>query len=235
VDDQPACRTRRPSFAELRSAAPAILPSMLLCDFGNLQREVERLEAAGVPALHLDVMDGHFVPNLTYGLPIVEALRQLTDLPLDVHLMISQPERFVEKFRAAGADHLSIHIETAPHPRPLLEQIRGCGATAGLAVNPSTPVATIEGCLDVCDLLLVMSVEPGFGGQAFEPVALDKLRHLHEAAPPEVLLEVDGGVNEETIAACAEAGAELFVVGSAIFKHSDYAQRVARLADLAST
>jgi ribulose-phosphate 3-epimerase len=205
---------------------------MLLCDFGNLEKEVERLHAAGVEALHLDVMDGQFVDNLTYGLPIVEALRRLTPLPLDVHLMIAQPSAFVERFVDAGADSLTIHIEADPQPGPLLKRIRQLGAGVGLALNPNTPVSRIEPYLADCDLVLVMSVEPGFGGQKFEPVALEKLRHLRSVAPESLLLEIDGGVNETTIAGCAEAGAQLFVTGSAIFKQSDYAQSVARLSRL---
>jgi ribulose-phosphate 3-epimerase len=205
---------------------------MLLCDFGNLEKEVERLHAAGVEALHLDVMDGQFVDNLTYGLPIVEAFRRLTRLPLDVHLMIAKPAAYVERFVDAGADSLTIHIEAEPQPGPLLARIRDLGVGAGLALNPKTPVRSVEPYLADCDLLLVMSVEPGFGGQKFEPVALEKLRHLRKIAPDSLLLEVDGGVNESTIAECAEAGAQLFVTGSAIFKQSDYTQSVSRLSRL---
>ena len=223
----------RPALAGACAQGPAVLPSLLLCDFGNLEREIARLEAAGARALHLDVMDGHFVPNFTYGLTIVEAVRRLTDLPLDAHLMISEPGRFIEQFVAAGANHVTIHIEAVPQPGPLLQRIRAAGATAGLALNPATPLAAVEPFLDSCDLLLVMSVAPGFGGQAFQPAALEKLRNLARRPPNGPLLEVDGGVNESTIAACAEAGAELFVVGSAIFHHDDYSQRIARLTRLA--
>jgi ribulose-phosphate 3-epimerase len=209
-----------------------ILPSMLLCDFGNLEKEVERLRAAEVEALHLDVMDGHFVDNLTYGLPIVSAFRRLTDLPLDVHLMISEPGKYIEPFLDAGADSLTIHIEAEPEPGPLLKRMRQLGSGVGLALNPQTPVSRVEPYLADCDLILVMSVEPGFGGQKFEPVALEKLRHLRRVAPQALLLEIDGGVNETTIAGCAAAGAQMFVTGSAIFKHSDYAESVARLSRL---
>lgn len=220
---EPACDlSRREAVAQLRQRAPVILPSLLLCDFGNLEREIAQLEQAGVKALHLDVMDGHFVPNLTYGLPIVAACRKLTSLPLDVHLMISQPERLIEQFAEAGADSLTIHIEAVPEPQALLERIRSLGPAAGLALNPATPLSAIESCLEACDLVLVMSVMPGFGGQAFQPVALDKLRQLRSRAPDSLLLEVDGGVNDKTIGGCAAAGADLFVVGSAIFQTSDY-------------
>jgi ribulose-phosphate 3-epimerase len=208
---------------------------MLLCDFGNLAGEVQRLADGGAPALHLDVMDGHFVPNLTYGLSLVEAFRQLTDLPLDVHLMISNPEAYVERYVQAGADSLTIHIEAVPQPAPLLERIRSLGAAAGIALNPHTPLETIEPALEHCDLVLVMSVEPGFGGQAFESVALEKLAKLRQRLPREVLLEVDGGVNETTITSCPRAGARLFVTGSAIFKQADYKESIQRLGRLAQS
>ena len=217
----------------LRARSPAILPSLLLCDFGNLQREVERLEAAGVPGLHLDVMDGVFVPNFTYGMTIVSALRKLTRLPLDVHLMMTRPERYIRQFRDAGADILTFHIEAVDEPRPLLEEIRRLGAGAGLAINPQTNFDTVESTLDHVDLLLVMSVSAGFGGQSFNPVALQRLERARELAGERLLLEIDGGVNEETIADCAAAGAQLFVVGSAIFKHPDYGAAIRRLAELA--
>ena len=216
----------------LRGRAPAVLPSLLMCDFGHLADEVARLEEAGVPALHLDVMDGHFVPNLTYGLPLVEALRRLTDLPLDAHLMIERPERWVEAFVAAGADLVTIHAEAVDDPRPVLEKIRDSGAGAGLAINPPTPVAQIADSVELCDLILVMSVMPGFGGQAFQSVALEKLRTLRAAGPSRLLLEIDGGVNDTTIGQCSEAGADLFVVGSALFRHADYPARVRALSGL---
>ena len=217
----------------LRANSPAILPSLLLCDFGNLEREVVRLEAAGVPGLHLDVMDGVFVPNFTYGMTIVAALRKVTRLPLDVHLMMTRPERYIRQFRDAGADTLTFHIEAVDDPRPLLEEIRGTGAGAGLAINPLTPFAAAEDALEYCDLLLVMSVQAGFGGQSFNSVAFERLGRARELAGERLLLEVDGGINEETIAPCAAAGAQLFVVGSAIFKQPDYGAAIRRLAELA--
>lgn len=211
-----------------------MLPSLLLCDFSRLAEEIQAVEQAGVKALHLDVMDGHFVPNLTYGPTIVEAARKCTRLPLDCHLMISEPARYVRDFRAAGADSMTIHIEAVPHPASVLDQIRESGALAGLAINPGTPLATITDCLDHCDLVLVMSVQPGFGGQKFQTVALEKLRQLRKLVPPGVLLQVDGGVNATTIKSCAEAGAQLYVVGSAIFGQPDYGESVHRLEQLAS-
>jgi ribulose-phosphate 3-epimerase len=226
--------SRRSCLDSLRQSAPVVLPSLLLCDFGNLEREVRRLEQAGVQALHLDVMDGHFVRNFTYGLPIVAALRRLTDLPLDVHLMIAQPDQQVGAFYEAGADILTVHIEATSDPRSLLTQIRELGAGAGIALNPDTPLKELEPCLELADLVLVMSVPAGYGGQKFHEVALEKLRSLRPLVRPEVLLEVDGGINELTISRAAEAGARLFVVGSAIFGQQRYDAAVAGLARLAS-
>ena len=207
---------------------------MLSCDFADLAGEVARLEAAGAPALHVDVMDGYFVPNLTFGMPIVKALRRVTDLTLDVHLMIVDPLRYVEDFVACGADVVTVHGEATDDLRGVLQEIRVLGASAGIAVNPDTPLSTIEDCLELCDLVLVMSVEAGFGGQSFNPVALDKLRQAREMVAPDVLLEVDGGVNETTIARCAEAGAQLFVVGSALFAKEDYGPYMRELLRLAN-
>ncbi len=205
----------------LRREKHVILPSLLQCDFGNLQREIEQLEAAGVRGLHLDVMDGHFVPNLSYGMPIVAGVRKLTSLPIDVHLMLSEPSKYVRQFAEAGADNLTIHAEVSEDVGTTLELIRSCGTGVGLAINPDTALSSIEQILPLCDLLLIMSVNAGFGGQAFNPVALDKLKAAQRGFP-ELLLEVDGGVNLTTIAKCQQAGASLFVVGSAIFGQSNY-------------
>lgn len=223
----------RPRYAHLRAAAPLVVPSLLLCDFGHLADEVHKLEAAGVQALHLDVMDGHFVPNITYGMPIVEAVRRVTDLPIETHLMINDPARYAEQFFSAGADAVTFHVEAVDDPRPLLDKLHARGAIAGLAYNPDTPLSTITEYLSHCDLVLTMSVSPGFGGQTFQTIALEKVRQLVGQVGPETLLEVDGGVNADTIGRCAAAGAHLAVVGSAIFSHSDYAQRIAMLARLA--
>lgn len=226
--------SRRSRLDALRHSAPAVLPSLLLCDFGNLEREVRALQEAGVPGLHLDVMDGQFVPNFTYGMPIVAAIRRLTDLPLDVHLMIRQPEQYVAAFFEAGADNLTVHVEATSDPRGLLTQIRALGAGAGIALNPGTPLATLDPCLDVADLVLVMSVEAGFGGQKFNDNSLTKLRELRPKIRPEVLLEIDGGINDTTISRAAQSGAQLFVVGSAIFGQSRYDAAVAELTRLAA-
>jgi ribulose-phosphate 3-epimerase len=229
--------SRRRHLLSLRQSAPAVLPSLLLCDFANLEREVRQLEAAGVAALHLDVMDGRFVQNLTYGMPIVEALRGVTDLPLDVHLMIEAPGRYVERFSQAGADIITIHLEATKKPAEVLQQISALGCGAGIALNLGTPLERLEqheSCFEYADLVLVMSVDAGFGGQSFHPVALDKLRALRGMVAEDVLLEVDGGINKETVRQCADAGAQLLVAGSAIFRQPDYSAAVTDLTTLAS-
>ena len=225
--------SRTACLAQIRASAPAVLPSLLLCDFGNLQREVERLETAGVSAYHLDVMDGQFVPNLTYGMPIVEAMRRLTRQPLDVHLMVARPERYLREFQQAGADILTVHIEALESPRETLQAIRELDMAAGLAVNPATPLDDVEACLDLCDMVLVMSVPAGFGGQRFDPAALDRVRRIRNAAGNDLLLEMDGGINASTITDCSSAGAQLFVVGSGIFRTRDYTVAVRNLTQLA--
>lgn len=226
--------SRRDHFLTLRNVQPVILPSLLSADFGNLEREVRELEGAGARGLHLDVMDGCFVPNITFGLPILSALRRLTTMPLDVHLMICQPQRYIERFYEAGADCLTVHIEAVEQPREVLQQIRDLGAAAGISLNPATDVSTLDGCLDLCDLVLVMSVPAGFGGQEFHEVALDKLRHVGQQVSDDVLLEVDGGINASTIRRCAVAGAQLFVAGSAVFRNKNYGEALRQLSRLAT-
>ncbi len=213
--------------------APLLAPSVLAADFAHLADDLCRAEEAGVKVLHLDIMDGHFVPNLSFGIPVVEAIRRATKLPLDVHLMISEPEKYVGRFRDAGADALTIHIEPVDDPTPVLEEIRSLGAGVGLSLNPPTPVSEIEPYLSLCDMVLVMSVMPGFGGQAFDPVALEKLRRLREVGHEDLVLSIDGGVNEATIGDCTAAGADLLVAGTAFFGHPDYAARLTTLTDLA--
>jgi len=234
VVDTPSPSSRHTRYAELRAGAPLVVPSILNCDFAHLADEVRKLEEGGAQALHLDVMDGHFVPNLSFGLPIVETVRRLTDLPIETHLMISNPAEYVSRYRQAGADAITFHCEVVDDPRPLLDEVRGCGALAGLAFNVETPVSAIRPYVDACDLVLVMSVTPGFGGQAFETAALDKLRQLREIVADHVILEVDGGVNDETIADCVSAGSHFHVVGSGIMKHPPYGQALARLEELAT-
>ncbi|MCH2114656.1 MAG: ribulose-phosphate 3-epimerase [Pirellulales bacterium] len=221
-------------LSHLCASAPVVMPSVLQCDFGNLEREIGRLEEAGAKGLHLDVMDGNFVPNLSFGFPVIEAIRRLTELPLDVHLMIANPTQYVARYVEAGADIVTVHAEVLDDPRPLLQEIRALGARAGLAINPPTPLDTIAAALPLCDLVLVMSVMPGFGGQSLDQIALKKLRDLRSRVPKGTVLEVDGGVNEETIVDCVAAGAQLLVVGSAITGQADYAASMARLRALAS-
>jgi len=219
----------------LAAQTPVILPSLLLCDFSNLKLEVERLEAAGAQALHLDIMDGQFVPNLTYGMPIVESLRRVTQLPLDAHLMIDRPERYIQSFYQAGADIITIHAEAVADPRRTLTAIRDLGAGAGIALNPQTPLSLLEELTDICNLVLIMGVNAGFGGQSFQPTAVDRLRKVRQLMSPDTVLEVDGGIHVETIGMCAEAGAQFFVTGSAIFREPDYDVAMNRLRQLATT
>ncbi len=223
-------------IAKLRSAAPVIVPSLLAADFAHLEQEIRRLEEAGAQILHLDIMDGHFVPNISFGFLVIEAIRRSTHLPLDVHLMISEPGRYLERFRKAGADLLTIHIETVDDPRPLLREIRRLGAIAGLSFNPPTPIEAVECYLCDADLVLVMSVMAGYGGQEFDLQALDRLRHLRAAVGGnDLLLSVDGGINDHTIGLCAEAGADMFVTGSALFGRHDYRQAMEEFRSLALT
>ncbi len=178
-------------------------------------------------------MDGHFVPNLSFGIPVVEAVRRSTGLPLETHLMISEPARYVKQFRKAGADLITIHIEVAADPRPLLDEIHSLGAVAGLSLNPPTPIDALTDYLDYCDLVLVMSVMPGFGGQEFEVEALEKLRRLRVQGGARLLLSVNGGVNLDTVASCAAAGADLLVTGSALFSQPDYGRFIDEMTETA--
>ncbi len=214
----------------LRELSPTILPSLLLCDFAHLSDEIERLEDAGVAALHLDVMDGVFVPNFTYGLTIVEALRRITELPLDVHLMMVHPEKYISQFIDAGADILTIHAEAVADPIPILDQIKKLGCAAGIAINPSTPISAVEAAISHADLALVMSVNAGFGGQSFNSSVLEKFHQIRSCpGGTEILLEIDGGINVDTIGDVTEHGAQLLVAGSAVFKQPDYAEAISNL------
>lgn len=227
--------SREEIAARLKAACPVVLPSLLLCDFANLQREIDAVTAAGAAALHFDVIDGVFAPNITYGMPIIASARRRTNLVMDVHMMVTDPARYVKEIYEAGADVITIHAEAVDDPRPVLDQIRELGALAGLAINPPTPLAAIEGALPHCDMVLAMSVMPGFGGQKFDRVALEKLSTLRRRDDVDLLLEVDGGIGTETIAMVAEAGANMFVTGAAIFRTDDYTAAFRQLRELAST
>ena len=201
-------------------------PSILACDFANLERDIHNIEENGADWVHVDVMDGLFVPNISIGIPVVQALRPVTDLPLDVHLMIDRPIRYVEEFIKAGADWLTIHVE-ADQPQNTLEaldKIRELGCKAAISLKPRTPAEAAIPYLEKCDMILVMTVEPGFGGQKFMADQMDKIRQLREwldDVNPECVIEVDGGVDAVTCEVCKEAGAQVLVAGSAYFKAAD--------------
>jgi ribulose-phosphate 3-epimerase len=214
-----------------------LAPSILAADFAALGRDIEAATRGGADQVHVDVMDGHFVPNITIGVPVVKSLRKATTLPLDVHLMITDPDRYIEPFIEAGANMVSVHVEVLPHLHRTIAQIKKLGAKAGVVLNPSTPVSAIEEVAADVDFVLVMSVNPGFGGQVFIPRSLHKIRAVralldaagNSAAP----IEVDGGVDLTTVAAVVEAGAEWLVAGNAIFGSRDAASAARALKDAA--
>ncbi len=214
-----------------------IAPSILASDFGRLAEEVRAVADGGADWIHIDVMDGHFVPNITIGPTIVEAVRKATDLPLDVHLMIEQPERYIESFVKAGANTVGVHAEACPHIHRTVAQIREAGARASVSLNPGTPADAVEPVLGDVDQVLIMTVNPGFGGQKFIRSTLPKvetLRRWIDDRSLTVSLEVDGGIGTETIATVASAGADVFVAGTAIFGAPDYGEAIAALRGLAS-
>ena len=203
-----------------------LYPSLLSADFSQLNQELHKLEQAGADGLHFDVMDGQFVPNISVGFPVLEAVRRETTLPIDVHLMIAQPERYIEQFAQAGADFISVHVEATPHIHRALELIKLQNIKAGVVINPGTPVELIKPVLSIVDYVLVMTVNPGFGGQHFIQSCVAKVQQLAELKAINSYdfdIEVDGGINDQTIKLCAEAGASMFVAGSYFFKHHDYA------------
>jgi len=209
-----------------------ISPSILSADFARLGEEVQAVEQGGADYIHVDVMDGHFVPNITIGAPVVKALRSVTSLPLDVHLMIENPDAYIPDFAAAGADIITVHQEAVPHLHRTIQLIHSFGKRAGVSLNPATPVDTLELILAEVDMVLLMTVNPGFGGQNFIPFTLEKIAHMRsmiERSNRNIELEVDGGVKAANIADIAKAGADVFVAGSAVFNGTDYARNLAEL------
>ena len=206
-----------------------IAPSLLSADFVRLAEDIAKVEAAGADWLHLDIMDGHFVPNMTFGPPLVAAIRKITKLPLDVHLMVMNPSGLVDAFADAGADWLTVHVETEPHLHRLVAHIRELGVKPAVALNPATPIGTLEEILDEVDMVLVMSENPGFGGQKFISSSISKIQRLKKKiveSGHRVFIEVDGGVNAETVAQVRGAGADVLVAGSAVFGSKDWAKAI---------
>jgi len=209
-----------------------IAPSILAADFTRLGEEIQKVERAGADWIHVDVMDGHFVPNLTIGPPVVEAIRKTTGLPLDVHLMMTNPERYIGAFAKAGSNHILVHQETCPHLHAVLQDIRKHDKSPGVVLNPATPLATLEPVLAEIEVLLIMSVNPGFGGQALIKSTLDKVREarrLRDRLGLRFAIEVDGGIKVDNAAQVIEAGADVLVVGTGIFAKKDYAATIAAL------
>lgn len=214
-----------------------IAPSILSADFSKLGDEIKSVEEAGADWIHVDVMDGHFVPNITIGPLVVEAARRVTSLPIDVHLMIENPDRYIKDFAKAGADLISVQVEACVHLNRTIQIIKESGLRAGAVLNPSTPLSSIEWIIEEVDFIMIMSVNPGFGGQNFIPNSLDKvgaLRKMIRDRGLATLIEIDGGVNEKTIKNISDAGVDVFVAGSAIFKSPDYKKTIDRFRELIS-
>ena len=212
-----------------------IAPSILSADFSKLGDEIKSVEEAGADWIHVDVMDGHFVPNITIGPLVVEAARRVTSLPIDVHLMIENPDRYIKDFAKAGADLISVQVEACVHLNRAIQMIKESGLRAGAVLNPSTPLSSIEWIMEDVDFIMIMSVNPGFGGQDFIPNSLDKvgaLRRMIRDRGLATLIEIDGGVNEKTIKNLSDAGVDVFVAGSAIFKSPDYKKTIDKFREL---
>jgi ribulose-phosphate 3-epimerase len=226
---------KAPPSSPFKLATPdvRIAPSLLAADFARLEQQVAIVESAGAEVLHLDVMDGHFVPNISFGVPVIASLRKCTKMFLDAHLMISDPKRYAEPFVKAGCDHITFHAETVEKPQDLIEHIRGLGASVGVSLNPTTPAAEIESILDAVDMVLVMSVWPGFGGQSFISDVLPKVAQLRERVAEHQRLQIDGGIDAATIGPAAAAGADTFVAGTAVFGKPDPAAAMLELHRLA--
>ncbi len=208
-----------------------LAPSILSADFTRIGEEIEQVTEAGADIIHVDVMDGHFVPNITIGPPVVASVKKISSLALDVHLMISEPDRYIEAFAEAGADWITVHVEASVHLHRTIQKIKAAGKKAGAALNPATPLTSLDYILEDLDLAMLMSVNPGFGGQSFIPSSLDKIKELKKMIDNKGLstgIEIDGGVSEKTIRQISEAGANIFVAGSAIFK-GNYQERISNL------
>lgn len=219
-------------------ASKLIAPSMLAADFGNLQRDTEMVNSSAADWFHIDVMDGHFVPNISYGMPVIQAIKKHATKPLDVHLMIEKPERYIEDFAKVGADIITVHYESTVHLHRTLRQIKAAGCKAGVVLNITTPVSMLEDILPECFMVLLMSINPGFGGQKFENVTyqrIKKLRALINAQELDTRIEIDGGVTDQNIEALVDAGADTFVAGSHIFKSDNPTATIQRLKDLANS
>jgi ribulose-phosphate 3-epimerase len=208
-----------------------IAPSILSADFANLAEEIRQVAAAGVKMIHLDVMDGHFVPNITFGPPVVAKLRKHSDLFFDTHLMITDPEKYAPEFVKAGSDHITFHIETTRQPEKLIDQLHTMGVSVGVTLNPNTPIETIEKVAPLCDMILVMTVYPGFGGQSFIDEAAKKCVRIRQIVGPNIRIEVDGGIDPKTTPAVVAYGADTLVAGNAVFGKPDRAAAIKAIMD----
>ena len=217
----------RHSIKEFGNERLLVAPSILAANFADLGNDIRRVEAAGAEIVHVDVMDGHFVPNISIGPPVVKSLRNVTEMPFDTHLMISEPLKYIEDFAKAGSDHITFHLESNGDPKETIREIRALGCTVGICLKPKTAAALVIPFLDQIDLVLVMTVEPGFGGQSFMGDMMPKVREIREAITAmslDVHLEVDGGIDSETVGAAFEAGANMMVAGTSVFRHPEGAQ-----------
>jgi ribulose-phosphate 3-epimerase len=215
-----------------------IAPSMLAADFGNLQRDTEMVNASDADWFHIDVMDGHFVPNISYGMPIIQAIKKHATKPLDVHLMIEKPERYIEEFAKVGADIITVHYESTVHLHRTLRQIKDAGCKAGVVLNLTTPVSVLEDILPECYMVLLMSINPGFGGQKFEDITYQKIKKLRKMIDEQglnTLIEIDGGVTDKNIKQLVDAGANVFVAGSHVFKSDDQKNTIKELKNIANS
>lgn len=215
-----------------------IAPSMLAADFGNLQRDTEMVNASDADWFHIDVMDGHFVPNISYGMPVIQAIKKHATKPLDVHLMIEKPERYIEEFAKVGADIITVHYESTVHLHRTLRQIKDAGCKAGVVLNLTTPVSVLEDILPECYMVLLMSINPGFGGQKFEDITYQKIKKLRKMIDEQglnTLIEIDGGVTDKNIKQLVDSGANVFVAGSHVFKSDDQKNTIKELKNIANS